>query len=71
MKQAKSNSNRQNSEYRGISIRPGIRIMKAEYVRYMEIGSQRIYIPSGQESDYGSQMDVGSDCEGNTAMKPC
>jgi len=33
--------------------------MKAEYVRYMEIESQRY--PSERESDYGSWMDVGSD----------
>jgi len=41
MKQAKSNLNRQNSEYGGISNRPVIQIMKADYFRYMEIKSQR------------------------------
>ena len=50
---------RWNSKYRGISNRPGIRIMKADYFRYME--SRVGGIPSGRESDYGSQMDVGSD----------
>jgi len=45
-KQAKSNLNRWNSEYRGIPID-------------LEIESQRY--SSGQELDYGSQMDVGSD----------
>src|SRR5882724_7294267 len=40
-KQAKSNLNRRNSEYRGIANRPVIQSMKAEYFRYMEIESQR------------------------------
>ena len=40
-KQAKSNLNRWNLEYKGISNRPGIRIMKANYFQYMEIESQR------------------------------
>jgi len=59
MKQAKSNLNRWNSEYRGISNRPGIQIMKTDYFQYMEIESQRY--SSEHESDYGSRMDVGSD----------
>ena len=40
-KQAKSNLNWQNSEYRGISNSPGFWIMKADYFRYMEIESLR------------------------------
>ena len=59
MKQAKSNSNGRNLEYRGISNRPGIGIMEVGYFQYMELEIRGI--PHRRESNYGSQMDVRSD----------
>jgi len=54
MKQAKSNLNRWNLEYRGISNRPGIQIMEVgnqRYSQYLEIGLR--------ESDLMSEVTRG------------
>ena len=51
VKQAKSISNRRNSEYGGISNRPGNWIMEVRYFQYTGIGNQII----------GVGFDVGSD----------
>ena len=58
-KQTKSNSidGFWNTEVSPIDLEFGI--MKAKYFQYVE--SRVRGIPSEQESDYGSRMDVGSD----------